>query len=173
MADETGTPEGAPPKPAEAKVQPKKETVRIALPPKPTASPTIKLPTLPASGAPAAPAVSVPAAPAGAAPPAAKPATAAPAAPAAPAARPATAAPGAKLASTPAPKAAAPATAAKPGTAAAPTKAAAPKPPATVGVLDKVLAIVAFVISGAAVGTVLFLMNLLDKTQGMLDEIPK
>ena len=37
-----------PPKPAEnVKVQPKKETVRINLPPKPTASPTIKLPTLP------------------------------------------------------------------------------------------------------------------------------
>ena len=35
-----------PPKPAEAaKVQPKKETVRISLPPKQTAAPTIKLPT--------------------------------------------------------------------------------------------------------------------------------
>src|SRR5580658_7969521 len=49
-----------PPRPAEAaKVQPKKETVRINLPPKPTSAPTIKLPTLapgappPASGAPA------------------------------------------------------------------------------------------------------------------------
>ena len=41
-----------PPKPAEAaKVQPKKETVRINLPPKPTSAPTIKLPTL-APGAP-------------------------------------------------------------------------------------------------------------------------
>jgi hypothetical protein len=172
MADETGTPEGAPPKPAEAKVQPKKETVRIALPPKPTASPTIKLPTLPASGAPAA--APPPAVPAGAVPPSAS-AAPAPAAAAAPAARPATAAPGAKLASAAAPasKPAAPATAAKPGTTAAPAKAAAPKPPATVGVFDKVLAIVAFVISGAALGTVLFLMNLLEKTQGMLDEIPK
>ena len=46
-------PAPVPPKPAEAaKVQPKKETVRISLPPKPTASPTIKLPTLPASGGP-------------------------------------------------------------------------------------------------------------------------
>lgn len=42
-----------PPKPSEAaKIQPKKETVRISLPPKPTASPTIKLPTLPAGGGP-------------------------------------------------------------------------------------------------------------------------
>jgi len=42
-----------PPKPGEAaKVQPKKETVRISLPPKPASSPTIKLPTLP-GGAPA------------------------------------------------------------------------------------------------------------------------
>src|SRR6185503_8924408 len=42
---------GVPPKPPEAaKVQPKKETVRISLPPKPAASPTIKLPTLPAGG---------------------------------------------------------------------------------------------------------------------------
>ena len=40
-------PQGAvPPRPAEAaKVQPKKETVRINLPPKPTTAPTIKLPT--------------------------------------------------------------------------------------------------------------------------------
>ena len=46
-------PAPAPPKPAEAaKVQPKKETVRISLPPKPTSSPTIKLPTLPAGGGP-------------------------------------------------------------------------------------------------------------------------
>ena len=38
----------APPRPAEAaKVQPKKETVRINLPPKPTSAPTIKLPTPP------------------------------------------------------------------------------------------------------------------------------
>ena len=50
-----------PPKPAEAsKVQPKKETVRINLPPKPTSAPTIKLPTLapgtpPASSGSAAP----------------------------------------------------------------------------------------------------------------------
>jgi translation initiation factor IF-2 len=102
------TPGGSvPPKPPEAaKVQPKKETVRISLPPKPTSSPTIKLPTMPAGGpaAPAAPGAApapAAAAPAGGAPPAPRPPTAgapglsvagaAPAAaPAAPAGRPAT-----------------------------------------------------------------------------------
>jgi hypothetical protein len=64
-----------PPKPPEgSKIQPKKETVRINLPPKPSAAPTIKLPTLPPGGpsagapvfsvpshaAPAAPAASMP-----------------------------------------------------------------------------------------------------------------
>ncbi len=39
-----------PPKKETGKVQPKKETVRISLPPKPTAAPTIKLPTLPPGG---------------------------------------------------------------------------------------------------------------------------
>src|ERR1700739_3719975 len=37
------------------KVQPKKETVRIPLPPKPSAAPTIKLPTLPPGGPTGAP----------------------------------------------------------------------------------------------------------------------
>ncbi len=73
------TPGGSvPPKPPEAsKVQPKKETVRISLPPKPTSSPTIKLPTLP-SGGPAAPSSSGAAtpAPASGAPPAPRPPTA-------------------------------------------------------------------------------------------------
>jgi hypothetical protein len=47
-----GTPIGAMPpvKKETGKVQPKKETVRINLPPKPTAAPTIKLPTLPPGG---------------------------------------------------------------------------------------------------------------------------
>ena len=49
-----------PPKKETGKVQPKKETVRINLPPKPSAAPTIKLPTLPpggpAGGSPGAPA---------------------------------------------------------------------------------------------------------------------
>ena len=44
-----------PPKKETGKVQPKKETVRINLPPKPTAAPTIKLPTLPPSGPTGAP----------------------------------------------------------------------------------------------------------------------
>ncbi|MDB6130651.1 MAG: hypothetical protein JWM04_1758 [Verrucomicrobiales bacterium] len=73
-----------PPKPLEAaKVQPKKETVRINLPPKPTASPTIKLPTLPAGGpalTAAAPSVPRPVAAAPSAAPAAPRPTAAPAA---------------------------------------------------------------------------------------------
>ena len=74
MADPTpNPPAGVPPKPAEAaKVQPKKETVRINLPPKPTAAPTIKIPT-PGTGGVAAPTPSIaatPAAPAAAAVPA-------------------------------------------------------------------------------------------------------
>lgn len=82
-------PGGTPPKPSEsAKVQPKKETVRINLPPKPTAAPTIKIPSpaavAAATPAPAAPvAGSAPAATAvGSAPAAARPvAAAAPAIP--------------------------------------------------------------------------------------------
>jgi len=85
-------PTGAmPPKKETGKVQPKKETVRINLPPKPSAAPTIKLPTLPPGGptgagsapmAPSAAAAPAPAAPrASAAPVAQKPAaSAAPAA---------------------------------------------------------------------------------------------
>jgi hypothetical protein len=41
---------GSPMKKSTGRVQPKKETVRINLPPKPTAAPTIKLPTLPPGG---------------------------------------------------------------------------------------------------------------------------
>jgi hypothetical protein len=40
----------SPMKKSTGRVQPKKETVRINLPPKPTAAPTIKLPTLPPGG---------------------------------------------------------------------------------------------------------------------------
>jgi hypothetical protein len=51
MAENIPTPSGAvPPKKETGKVQPKKETVRINLPPKPSAAPTIKLPTLPPGG---------------------------------------------------------------------------------------------------------------------------
>jgi hypothetical protein len=84
MADETTpTPGGAvPPKPPEAsKIQPKKETVRINLPPKPSAAPTIKLPTLPPGG-PTAPAPMPAPAPAHAAAPAVARSGAAPVAPA-------------------------------------------------------------------------------------------
>ena len=79
-------PSGAvqPPKKETGKVQPKKETVRINLPPKPAAAPTIKLPTLPPGGPTGAPSpAGTPAhAPAAAAPAlrtAAAPAAAAPA----------------------------------------------------------------------------------------------
>ena len=79
MSDNNPGLPGGPKPPESSKVQPKKETVRINLPPKPSAAPTIKLPTLPpggpSAGAPAtapahAPATSAPAAPArtGAAP---------------------------------------------------------------------------------------------------------
>ena len=87
-----------PPKKETGKVQPKKETVRINLPPKPTAAPTIKLPTLPPggpTGAPSAPVIASAPAPAAPIPKVAAPAAAAPktAAPAAAQQRPAAAAP--------------------------------------------------------------------------------
>lgn len=67
-----------PPKKETGKVQPKKETVRINLPPKPTAAPTIKLPTLPPGG-PAGTGATAPApAPAAPAPAASRPTVAAP-----------------------------------------------------------------------------------------------
>src|ERR1700759_4945152 len=60
-----GAPQGAEPmKKSTGKVQPKKETVRINLPPKPSAAPTIKLPTLPPSGSTGVPSMAPPAAPA-------------------------------------------------------------------------------------------------------------
>jgi hypothetical protein len=82
-----GNPPVAPvvPKTAEAsKVQPKKETVRINLPPKPTAAPTIKLPSPSSAPVPQAPAASATGTattsiPAGAAPVARQAAAAAPA----------------------------------------------------------------------------------------------
>jgi hypothetical protein len=150
MADNIPTPGGAvPPKPAEAsKVQPKKETVRINLPPKPTSAPTIKLPTL----APGAPAPS-----SSAAAPVAVAAVAAPAPAKAPAA-PAAAAPA---------KVGGPATTAKP---AAP--APAPRPvsaPAFSGLtgLDKGLAIAAMVASLAALGCVIYIAFVLKDPAAM------
>jgi len=129
-----GGPGGAvpPPKKETGKVQPKKETVRINLPPKPSAAPTIKLPTLPPGGptgaSSAPPLPSIARAPSAAAPPA-------PAAQrgAAPTAAPrATTAPAAQR----------------------PVSAAAP----TVGKLDKILAIVAMLAALFAVGSAVYLM---------------
>jgi hypothetical protein len=125
-------PTGAvPPKKETGKVQPKKETVRINLPPKPSAAPTIKLPTLPPGGP--SPAAGVPA-PAHAAAPAH-----APAAPRATAAPPAAA-----------PRPAPPAPAPRP----APVVAYAP----SISGVDKVLAIVAAVIGLIAIGSTVYLL---------------
>ena len=146
------SPAGAvPPKPPEAaKVQPKKETVRISLPPKPTSSPTIKLPTLPAGGPPPPPA------PAIGVPPAAAAAPRPPVPPAAGAApvsvRPPTAS-GAPAQRPPSAAAPAPAPAVRP---AAPSAAAARK----VSGLDVGLSIAAAVIGLGAVASVLLLLNL-------------
>ena len=133
------TPSGAvPPKPAEAaKVQPKKETVRINLPPKPTAAPTIKLPTLPPGG------------PTGAA---SIPAAASASAAAAPAP---TAAPRASSAPVAQRPAAAPAPASRP----APARAASAAP--TVSGLDVGLAIAAMITGIAALASVLYLAFML------------
>jgi len=136
----------APPKKTETgKVQPKKETVRISLPPKPTSAPTIKLPTLPAGGPP--PHSAMHAAPASGA-----------AGVAAPAARP----PGTSIGRPPssASAAARPAPAAAAAAPAAPRPAAAPAPvvkPAISG-LDLGLSIAAAVVGlGAVVSMVLLL----------------
>jgi len=127
-----------PPKKETGKVQPKKETVRINLPPKPSAAPTIKLPTLPPGGpaagsAPAAPAPALSSAPAPAAPRAA----------------------------------AAPAAIARPAVGAAPV-AAAPRPMAApvavvsaVSTLDFALAIAAAVAGLVAVGTTVYMWQIL------------
>jgi hypothetical protein len=124
-----GAPGGAfPPKPPEpSKIQPKKETVRINLPPKPSAAPTIKLPTLPAGGPTASGAqFSAPPSPV----PAITPARSA----AAPTAT------GAAAQRAPAPRSAAP----------------APRPAAISG-LDKALAIAAAIAALAAVGTTIWM----------------
>ena len=128
-----------PPKKETGKVQPKKETVRINLPPKPTAAPTIKLPTLPPGGPTGAPSAPH----AGVNPPAA----------AAPALKTA----GAPSAAAPAKTAAAPATAAKPGAPVAQRPAPVATRTATSGApaiktLDKVLIYLATVSALVAVG---------------------
>ncbi|MDQ6630148.1 MAG: hypothetical protein M3Y82_00125 [Verrucomicrobiota bacterium] len=147
MAENPNLPSGLPPKPAEAaKVQPKKETVRINLPPKPTASATIKLPTLPPSGPaakPGAPVIAAAPAPASASPIAPKAAMP----PAAPAPRPKSSV----SVQRPSPSAAAPAPPAP-----SPGKRA-PAPLAAVSGVDKALAIGAAIMSVVALGTVVYL----------------
>jgi hypothetical protein len=144
-----GTPTGAtppppaPPKPGESgKIQPKKETVRINLPPKPTAAPTIKIP---------APAAIHAAAPAAAAPAAARPAAAVPAAPPA-----AAKAPAAPAVAAPAAKAPAVAQAAAPA-------AARPAPvvynAGGLDMVDKILAIAAAVVAAAVLVRVFMLTS--------------
>jgi hypothetical protein len=134
MADNIpNIPTGAvPPKKETGKVQPKKETVRINLPPKPSAAPTIKLPTLPPGG----PTGAASTTPGHAAP---APAHAAPVA--APAPRASAAAPVAQRQTTMPQRSAA----------AAPVAAPALKP------LDKILAIAAAVAGLVAIGSVAYL----------------
>jgi hypothetical protein len=126
----TGT--ALPAKKETGKVQPKKETVRINLPPKPTAAPTIKLPTLPPGGPTGAPSPVSIGAPAATAPAPVMRTAAAPAASAAPVK-----------------SGAAPATAQKPAPAA--QRAAAPIVP-SIKPLDKILIYSAAVAGLVAVG---------------------
>ena len=129
------SPAGAEPmKKSTGKVQPKKETVRINLPPKPSAAPTIKLPTLPPGG-PTGASGGIPLQTAKAPPTAA-----APRAAAAPVAQARAAAPAAAQSRAAAPVAAAP----------------------TVSTFDKILAIAACVTALAAVGTTVWMMMLLN-----------
>jgi len=136
-----GAPMGAmpPAKKETGKVQPKKETVRISLPPKPTAAPTIKLPTLPPGG------------PTGASAPSP---SLVPTPPAATTLR-SSAAPAAQ------PKPGAPAPAAAPA-AAARRPAAAPAAAASISTIDRVLAIAAAVVALAAIGTTVWMLMILN-----------
>ena len=136
-----------PPKKETGKVQPKKETVRINLPPKPTAAPTIKLPTLPPGGPTGAPSAApvIAAAPA----PALKTAGLAAAKPAA-APAPALGKPGAA----PAAAKPAPVAATRTGTSGAPS----------IKTVDKVLIYLACVSSLAAVGLAVWVFLKLNDT---------
>lgn len=141
---------GLPPRPSEAaKVQPKKETVRINLPPKPTASPTVKLPMLPAGAPPPSAATAAPMAPRVGAPPPPPPNIGVPKPPAPPASGTA----GTRVATPPTgqkPAIAAPA--------AAPVAVRKPVAAATsVSGLDKGLAFAAMVVSLVALGSVIYL----------------
>ena len=135
-----GAPQGAEPmKKSTGRVQPKKETVRINLPPKPTAAPTIKLPTLPPGG-PTGASSGVPAAPA--VPPPGSPALRSTASAAAP--RSAAAAPAAPAAQRPA----------------AQRPAAAPA--GAISQLDTILILAAAVVALIAVGTTVWMMLMLN-----------
>ncbi|MGO8838743.1 MAG: hypothetical protein ACLQAH_10935 [Limisphaerales bacterium] len=132
-----GAPIGAVPpvKKETGKVQPKKETVRINLPPKPSTAPTIKLPTLPPGGPTGAPsAVPLPGTAAKTAP--------APATTAAPRAT-AAAAPAAQPRSTPT------------------VQRAAPVSVPTIGALDQILVMAAAVAGLLAIGTVVWMLLIL------------
>jgi hypothetical protein len=120
------------------KVQPKKETVRINLPPKPSTAPTIKLPTLPPGGPTGAPSA-VP-----------MPASAAKTPPA-----PTTTAPRTTTA-------AAPVSQARPAPAAQRAGPAAP----TIGALDNILVIAAALAGLFAVGTVVWMFLILKNAVG-------
>jgi hypothetical protein len=123
-----------PMKKSTGKVQPKKETVRINLPPKPSAAPTIKLPTLPPGGPTGAPSgVPVPSSSAGQSH----------AAPVAAAPRATAAAPMAQ--SRPAPAVQRPVVVAAP----------------TIGALDQMLAIAAAITGLIAVGTTIWMLMIL------------
>src|SRR5438445_3830261 len=127
------TPGGAiPPKKETGKVQPKKETVRINLPPKPSAAPTIKLPTLPPGGPTGAPAAAAPAPPSAAAP----------------------------VHAASAPRSGAAAPAAPRPVPAAPRPMAAPVAARGLSPLDSILAIAAALVGLAAAGTVVYLLSL-------------
>src|SRR5450432_3871605 len=128
----------SPMKKSTGRVQPKKETVRINLPPKPTAAPTIKLPTLPPGGPTGASS--------GAPPPPAPPAATTLRSSATPAAQ-------------PRPSAAAPAATTAP---AARRPAAAPVAAAKISPLDKILAIAAAVVALAAIGTTVWMLMILN-----------
>ena len=148
-------PGGVPPRPGDAaKIQPKKETVRISLPPKPSATATIKLPSIPGGPAPSV------AAPAPAAPALSKPLTPAPAAAPAPPRPPTSGAPSAPTAPRPPTSTGSPAP--------RPPGAPAPRPPAHAPVpaakrvsgLDVGLAIAAAVIGIGAVVSVFLLKSI-------------
>jgi hypothetical protein len=135
-----GAPAGAVPpvKKETGKVQPKKETVRINLPPKPSTAPTIKLPTLPPGGPTGAPSA-VP-----------LPTSAARTPPASTATAPRTT------------TAAAPVSQARPAPAAQRAVSAAP----TIGALDNILVIAAALAVLFAAGTVVWMFMILKNAIG-------